>query len=437
MIPRVSAETITSMTAAPEFAAPGKDPVPPAPTVEELIEKIRASLQSKCYQGTGHAKSAQESARRKLDQFEEMIDQVPQGFALAATYYKKIPHEDLQKIRKEFDNVDTSKTAVEELNGGIRSHYLKHLAEHFTDDLRQLGICDHGISFMREGFYPISADGMQYSVGVDHIIEAAGCGGWADSKDPDIEGGSPAPHYRANHYANLALIPDQVHLWKNLLNNFQGLTNSRTGEAAWILTLVPATSDPSRPVGFVAPPQQLGHKLSGMQIKADRIHMRAVKLKQTTEHTLRLVNAFTAEKTVARFLKSCEKALNRAPANDNKLGAQLITAAEAETQIRKFLKEELRPALHENMGAISQMFNAASESALKAFNGPRDTRAFLWFRKNLESGDMADLRASIDSLPSREKTSLRALFNEIDERIVDLKETIQKKRREQASAPRL
>lgn len=103
-----------------------------------------------------------------------------------------------------------------------------------------MGICDHGIERMKNGFDPADSRGRVYSLSVDHIIERAGSGrmGLEKAVDPLMPPGSP-PTYKVNHFSNLILLPQKLHDLKNTINSLQSVSERPVGSSTWCYMLVP------------------------------------------------------------------------------------------------------------------------------------------------------------------------------------------------------
>ncbi len=238
------------------------------PAVEDLIAAVRAG----------------DPARAAA--FDAMLAKVPEGFALAPALYVRIPHAKNAALESEY-------------LFSVRQHFLKFLAASQRGALRDLGICEHGIARMARGLDPATADGRRYHVSVDHIIERFGSGRLSDARAPDAARGG-AETYPVNHFANLILLPQDVHDLKNSLNAAQGIHDLKDGECRWILMLVPVTS--ARHHGFVAAPQGEGAAVGRLKLYAPNAAQQVGEASSLTGETAALLQDLRAATSIAKIL---------------------------------------------------------------------------------------------------------------------------------------
>lgn len=236
---KVSADTISELTlqaALPEEMASSSRRAPARiPTVNDLLAQLK-----KEHPGNAAA-------------FEKEMQAMPEGFRLAPVLYSKLTEEQNSRIEREY-------------LFSVRPRFLQYLARNHAQALRDLGICEHGIGRMEKGIDPATEKGMYYDISIDHIIERAGSGtmGLNRVKDPDQDG-TVSDKYPPNHFANLILLPEKIHHYKNRLNSLQGMTSLRPGESKWILMMVPLHTD--KLAASVCPGQPQGHAFAGLDLR--------------------------------------------------------------------------------------------------------------------------------------------------------------------------
>lgn len=228
---KVSARSITQLTAGAACndltSLASKHTV--TPSIEDLIATLR------------------EDAPDKAAQLEAAMANIPVGFALVPTLYTRIKQSENAALENEY-------------LPSVRPQFLKFLAATQKQELRALGICEHGIARMARGLDPASVTGERYALSVDHIIERSGSGRLSDAraKDPQRRDAG-AETYPVNHFANLILLPQDIHDFKNRLNALQDIGSMKDGQSRWILMLVPVTDEAHH--GYVARPQPAGSAL--------------------------------------------------------------------------------------------------------------------------------------------------------------------------------
>lgn len=416
MSTHVSAETVTSITAAPEFTA-GKAADAP-PTTRELIRQIRQKL----------SKAGDGRSQIQLAKLNEIVSNTPAGFQLAPVFYSRVTTRDAR---------DQHNGILRDQESGVADHsfcspFLQYLAENHQDELRRLGISDYGISYMLEGVYPIREDGQQYLVNVDHVVEIAGSGVWAAQTAPDpLAAPDSAPKLRVNHFSNLILLPEQVHEWKNALNDMQGLSGLTPGDGKWALMLVPTTAN-GRYSGYVAPPQNANHPLAGLRMCSDDF---ATRLSQA-KWQIMVANDMAADAAFAMTAVSLHPVLGNIvsdyinpanprkgprPANDDQARREfwraLDSAVHRNKDLRRFVRNELVPSMLRAAENLTQAFNVVAET--------KDTKQgrhlFNSFSRLYKTGEVRTLRDAVSYLPLKETLILQETFRELDEKVAGLK----------------
>ena len=238
------------------------------PTTEELIEKIRKDLDKKIkiLQDKTREYKQQLSADKKhlpspfeialnksiqkKNKLEEIITNIPKGFTLVPVLYSKPNKKDYSKLNTNFKKSKES--------------FYKFLALNHADELQKLGICQYGIERMKLGIPPANEQKQLYKINIDHIIELSGCGIMASEQyfDPN-KNTAEEPTQPVNHFSNFILLPEQIHKWKNDLNDLQDNQDQRYNTNEWVLMLIPENSPDSS--GFVATPQEKTHPLHGLE----------------------------------------------------------------------------------------------------------------------------------------------------------------------------
>lgn len=259
---RVSADTITALTSSPDFAID----VPTAPSKEDIVKETRRTLTTvvtdilatrevRMACGRGVSQIFNRSAlraERRLDQFNNILRNIPVGFRIVPVFYDTA----CARLIDKYENSSAVHDMKKEFSRAVKPQFLMHLATHYVSELINLGICAYGVEQMRKGFDPVNAQGVPYPVSVDHIVERAGSGLWGCSKqqDPDRPADS-APSLRVNHFGNLVLLPNQVHILKNIFNDLQHEDHNASLRRKWMMMLVPVRNENFS--GFVCPPQAM------------------------------------------------------------------------------------------------------------------------------------------------------------------------------------
>jgi hypothetical protein len=264
---RVSADTITHVTLKAAFA---EAVLGTPPTKKEMIRQIRDELDAQIenarhppamMQKSNAANDNQLSLAQSIAQrqrFEEILKTVPEGFRLVPVLYSKITYEQNCDVKDQYQDK-------------VRRDFLRFLAAEHSEELRAMGICENGIKRMKQGLDPANEQGQLYHTSVDHIVERSGGGKFSMEMDVD-----PLRHtaeavlsYKVNHFDNFILLPDQIHRFKNELNDLQKARYVANGQNKWILMLIPEVTEQHK--GFVARPQAPTHPLHGVHKKPQEI----------------------------------------------------------------------------------------------------------------------------------------------------------------------
>jgi hypothetical protein len=413
---RVSAETITEITSSPGFAPPGKVSTPPSP--EDIIQSTRRELDERIKKFTSllagnlteedelRARESLEKARFQRQQFDQLLNEVPEGFKLAPVYYSKITQEQNGAVHEEYLS-------------NVRSRFLKFIGENHADAARALGVCEHGIERMKMGLDPADKEGRQYEMNIDHIVERAGSGLWAmgKEKDPDQKP-EVEDKFRQNHFGNLILIPTKIHDYKNTLNGLQKIGNLQPGEGKWILMMTPERSE-QKPA-FICPPQTPGSRWDVLAVKEkdpfDEIHHADFTVKQAADR----LREFRANPVVDKVLLTVEEVARgykrdvAQMANDNIKGRRSLSKIfndvldhdEAAREAEKLLA----PALKEVSDNLTRAFDNVADN----LGGSKGTRLLHNFNGLFRSGAMRGLRENVAKLPMAEAKQLADICKVIE-----------------------
>lgn len=404
---RVSAETITDITAAPGFADPSK--ILFAPSAETLVQRIRKALHRKVE--TAHAypeRMDMDKAVRNQRRFEDVLKNVPEGFRLVPVLYAKVGHEAHVRMQNEFFS-------------STREKFMRFLAQRHASDLKKLGICDHGIACMREGHAPADQAGRVYDVSVDHIIERSGAGLWGEKQEADPECPfKSGPKFLPNHFSNLILLPEKIHSFKNELNELQGVTHMTPGDRQWILMLVPERKTSP----FVCPPQKPESPWHSLSYKPDSAESKIIRASFLADQALKAVEAFhrnaltdSALKTVGEIARRQRRSVAKA-ANDNGRGRSLKEifddAIAYDPKAKALADKQIKPALEQMETSLKAAFNDAARG---------DRRGVKNFDRFFDGKKMHSLYNSISRLPFDEASKLCMAYDRIDDRIKKMRQS--------------
>lgn len=176
------------------------------------------------------------SWQKTIDDFEDMINHVPTGYKLVPVLYTPVDSKHKCTISSEF-------------NERVKPAFIKFVVKEYADDLLALGLTHKDLADMSTGKIPATR-GQDFSI--DHIIERAGAGKWAEIKKTDQDNPYSVSERRlVNHFGNLTFMPASVHSYKNRLNQVQGVRKRAPSKTQWVLMLVPVRNKKHH--GFVAP----------------------------------------------------------------------------------------------------------------------------------------------------------------------------------------
>lgn len=417
MAKRVSAETITEITSSPDFAPAGSKVSTP-PSADDLIAEARSEITGRIDRFTRllkgalpeedalRARESLEKAHRHKQQFDQLIAEVPEGFALVPVYYSKISQTENHAVHDEYLS-------------NVRTRFLRFIGENHADAARALGICEHGIERMKLGLDPADEQGRQYEMNIDHIIERAGSGLWAagKEKDPDQKV-EVEDKFRQNHFGNLILIPTKIHDYKNTLNGIQRIGNLEPGEGKWILMMTPQRSDESP--AFICPPQTPGSRWDVLAVKEKdpftEIHHADFVVKQAADRVRELRDNPVADKA----LNTIEEVALRYKrdvaemAHDKIKGRPSLSkifndvlehdeqARETEKMLGPALQEAAQKIAHAFDGVADNLAGAQGKRLLQNFNGFFRGRTVTTLRENAsklpmdEAKQLTDICAAIE-----------------------------------------
>lgn len=207
----VSATTIKDLTAA---SALGKRKNLPPLNENDLYQNLLKGM-----------------SRRNPDikTLDDLKQELPEGMTLVPVLYSKV-------------ETDQNRRVLSEYGGHVRKKFLKFLAHNHADELKRMGICDHGLACMKRGLDPAKRGGGLYDVSVDHIVERSGGGRLSHNRSVDEMSSSGHKVFEVNHFSNLILLPRRVHEFKNDLNAAQGVNDIKPGQKQWVLMMVPVRS---------------------------------------------------------------------------------------------------------------------------------------------------------------------------------------------------
>lgn len=416
MAKRVSADTITDITKSAQFGATGKEASSP-PTPEDLIDKIRLRLKKQTFAAQAVLDAAdpenerqiapREAALKQAQEnekiFEDLLNNVPEGFRLAPVFYDRITMEENNAIKEEYSY-------------HVRPRFLKFLADNYAQDLQALGVPGEGIARMKGGLDPVDARGNLFNLTVDHIIERAGSGmlGKTKSVDPDQPGSAPA--FNINHFGNFILLPEKVHEYKNTLNDLQEASDMPYGKGKWILMMTPERN--ARQAGFVCPPQKKGHPLEGVGTHPLTLRHNQFLVEIASAQVAEIKSVESLRALVRGFVDGAAKqnttvaALAEAESRAKKQGGLRgkFNAAVAQKPEAALLVDGLfRPHVDDIAESMSAYFKKISQKT-----ETRNQKQAVWdFAHFFRSKMVKDLRADIEALPLPEAARLSRAFSQL------------------------
>lgn len=417
MATRVSAETITEITSSPGFIPPGKVSTPPS--VDDLKTSIRSEISSRIQFFTQKLSAAgseedhlraQESLQKAQNDrqvFETALKEVPEGFKLVPVLYSKITQEQNAAIHHEYI-------------ANVRSRFLQFVGENYADAARALGVCETGIERMKQGLDPADKEGRPYEMNIDHIIERAGSGLWANgkAKDPDQKS-EVEDKFRQNHFGNLIFIPEKIHNYKNMLNGLQRIGNLQPGESKWILMMVPERNELN--AGFICPPQTPGSRWDVLAVRPkdpfrDVNHADFV-IKQTNER----IREFRSNPMVEKVLQTIEEVAGRYKQRPADMADDMVKGRRSLSKIFNDVLEHdeaareteklLRPVLKEAAASLLKAFDSTVDNLGTPVKGPKLLASFAGFYRG---GAMKTLCDQAARLPLPEAKAITDLCKAID-----------------------
>lgn len=417
MAKRVSAGTITGITSSSDFHDASRRPQ--EPTRDELIAQIRKSLQQKLERREQvlitnptieGGEVAIERVKLEIKNFEESIAHVPDGFELVPVLYSKIQKEVNESILAEYSH-------------HVRPRFLMFIAEKYPHELKALGVADVGIARMLKGLDPTDEKGNYYEISIDHIIERSGSGKWSVGKTIDPEQPSYAsPKYLPNHFGNLVFLPDQIHQYKNRLNDLQETGSLVPGESKWILMMTPI-ADGARS-GYVAQPQDPASPLHGMRFRPDNAAARMSRAIFSLDQAREELEAFSYNPIVARMLNSCANQARlcrmtvHQVANDNKILKnttlrKAFNAAVNENADAKSHAEKVKPALIESMESLKKAYEACATNT-ETSKGRAEIKSLAKF---FGGASVQKFRENIEHYPTDEAMELARFMNDLEKKL--------------------
>ncbi|HYD18268.1 MAG TPA: hypothetical protein VEF76_07305 [Patescibacteria group bacterium] len=415
MAKRVSADTITQITGAPGFGEQ-KTPIPPAPTADDLIEKTRLRLSKEVLAAQAWLDAADPENERTIEQrrkdvkqatenqqmFEDLLNDVPHGFKLVPTFYSRITTDENNAIKQEYSY-------------SVRPRFLKFLGENYADDLRALGIPDAGIERMKGGLDPSDGKGTYYRLNVDHIVERAGSGMMGKTRSPDPDNGNRVT-YDVNHLGNFVLLPEQVHEYKNKLNDLQVASDMPFQKGKWILMMVPERNEQHH--GFVAQPQPKGSPLEGLQKKPLVIYHAQYVASTMTQEIAELKRLAPVRAVVRDFIDAAEAEkttvaeLADAQARQKKGGLRKAfnDAVAKDPAASDFVNGLVRPGIEDLTYSVAALYRKTTQSLERPF----EKDAFFDLLRFYQSEEVRNLRADIAALPVPEAAEMVSTFRQLD-----------------------
>ena len=403
--PKTNSMTITRLTGGLIKAAPTKD---------ELITQIRQELSSHITQAEEEQKQQQAAgqlrgsfnkavrrAQKELARFEQIISHVPDGFALAPVYYK---------------GPDTAekKDIYDEYLTHVRSQFLRYIATEHADAVTALGICETGIDRMRKGLEPAADQKRPYNVDIDHIVERAGSWHMGDTqqKDPLNPGRTKA---QVNHFANLILLPSEIHGMKNNLNNVQFSSGPPARQGRWMLMLVPDDTH----AGFVCPPQPK-RILNGLSFRTSDISRKTGYLTFQIDNVYRSLESLRQSSIVRKALalydaiaENKNTTVMKAAAQDPELSRVFNYLATQDPHASAELAQIFRPGLNEIKDSITDIFNEVSPDNPSAATAKQR----IVFSRLYQGRKIKRLKKTLTTLPFPEAQALSETLTRIDNKL--------------------
>lgn len=425
---RISTSTITKITSSPAFADPSF--IPPAPSVRELIDQIRETIRLQAEDAQRLKIAAGEPDANKLTKsfnsavaqmniFERTLRDVPRGFKLVPVYYSRISQEQNEIVHDEYSFY-------------VRADFLKYVGHNHADELRALGICEHGIHRMKKGLDAADTNGELYDLSIDHIIERSGGGYFSMVKHHDPDQPDQPERFPVNHFGNLILLPEKIHRFKNALNAIQKIAD--VGDGKWMLMLIPDRNNMQS--GFVCPPQHHDHPLAGIERKPMDISRKIGHTAYLITQIRQNLRDLTSSPLVAAIVTSFGEIARLKGftvtdiANDNNLVVpegqrtslkNLFEQAVAyDHAAQKKLDHIIRPALREATNYLASAFGEV-EGRVRA---RKDQGALQNLSKFFSSRNFAKARAQIENMPLNEARDFIDTCQKIEQGMRSLENTL-------------
>ena len=415
----VSADTIREITQRNR----SNDLVGPPPSVATIKERVVKTLQdiiNKYQQEINRGDSNKKHdgkfnrAKRQLKSFKKAINDIPSEFNLELVLYSRISKEDNRKTQHEFSS-------------RVKPRFITFLAKNFEEDLKKLGICEHGLERMRHGLDPADENGRYYDLSVDHIIERSGSGklGLEKAVDPLMPKGSK-PTYKVNHFSNLILMSHTVHdNIKNAINVPQSLPDLKAGESKWAIMAVPKR-DKNNPqfVHVVTPGQQKEYGMGYRKFTPSQSVSHAVyvtkqarlEVKEFLDHPMVCMAIRTLQEIAKNEGTSLDTLLidqevhNKKSMAQNKLSRIFQDIIKYDTDVWKSYKNRILPLIQDMVDNWEHAYNKVTAPGVKLSY----RKAFLqsYDRKNFKV-----LKKRISMVPIEGMGSMIHRLDELDKRI--------------------
>lgn len=375
---RISAGTITDLTASPQFHGGAANLNPP--TTEEMIADLRGCL-----------------VGARLAEFEKLIANVPQGFRLTPVFFMRSVASSNRSVKTEYL-----------LN--TRSAFFHYLAENHADDLLRMGLPRAAVRRMRHYLEPADEKGNYYALSVDHIIERSCTGQWSRRKIPDIDRHpDDAPRYPVNHFGNLMLMTDALHDYKNHLGDVQRAGRAIQGAPRWVLMLTPERDDVF--AGFVSPAQDPASPYSGLVLRPEGFKAQLTQTAYVLKLALHQLRRYEKNIDVKRFRAHLQNNVPGAPPAEPLMKTFNHYAARG-SDARRVAGQMLKPAIAEIHRCLADMLDIAERAEPRQY---RDTMRN--FARFFQGGDLRDFRQLIAGLPFRESTAALQEFERMGEKL--------------------
>lgn len=406
---RITAENITGITGAADFH--GGIEAGPAPTVEALIADIRQRLYSQIEKAQAHPavqtthRRYLARAKRKSDEFEAAVNNVPEGFKLTPVFYAKVSQEENDSVTREFGT-------------RVRAGFLGFLADHHRDDLLQLGFSVHAVERMKRRLEPADKDRRYYDVSVDHIIEHSGGGYWAQKQEMDPDRPPRhTPKFRVNHFGNLVLLPMEVHKAKNTLNAVQKISALNPGEGRWVLMIIPECDTP------VCPRQKAESAYQGLGYLPENAQTSLMRAAESGRDLYTSLMNFRHQRGIAEVLgpyfpSSIKGVRAFHAANDNRgLTEKFNNLMKDRNDLSHSLRHGLQPAIQQAKESLKEAFARAANVS----QSQKRQRSLKNFAATFDSATISFLRSALSIVPNQKAKDFCKTCRVIDKQLAKRK----------------